>query len=215
MEAPGWYSAQGDPPGTIRYWDGTQWIGDAVAGPASAAGQATEPQPTRMPGTQQVSPGMRCLGRALDWLILVIPFAIFIVSDVGGSDPFFNSDNGGFSFQINSHRMDTAIEFLVVGLVPFIWQAAWTFQTGSTPGKKFTGSEVVKASGIGRPSLGQAAIRSASSLVLLPVAASKGLNEPMAVVMILIAVISLVLLMFDARQRTVMDYFANTAVVQR
>ena len=24
----GWYYAQGDPPGTQRYWDGTQWVGD-------------------------------------------------------------------------------------------------------------------------------------------------------------------------------------------
>lgn len=25
---PGWYYAQGDEPGTQRYWDGTQWVGD-------------------------------------------------------------------------------------------------------------------------------------------------------------------------------------------
>lgn len=25
---PGWYYAQGDAPGTQRYWDGTQWVGD-------------------------------------------------------------------------------------------------------------------------------------------------------------------------------------------
>ena len=24
---PGWYYAQGDDPGTQRYWDGTQWVG--------------------------------------------------------------------------------------------------------------------------------------------------------------------------------------------
>jgi len=28
--APGWYKAQGDPAGTHRYWDGTQWVGDPV-----------------------------------------------------------------------------------------------------------------------------------------------------------------------------------------
>ncbi len=25
---PGWYNAQGDPPGTQRYWDGTAWTGE-------------------------------------------------------------------------------------------------------------------------------------------------------------------------------------------
>ncbi len=40
---PGWYQAAGDPPGTQRYWDGTQWqggpqpVGGAVPGGAQAA----------------------------------------------------------------------------------------------------------------------------------------------------------------------------------
>ena len=33
---PGWYPADGDPPGTQRYWDGMQWQGgpQAMGGPA-------------------------------------------------------------------------------------------------------------------------------------------------------------------------------------
>jgi uncharacterized RDD family membrane protein YckC len=27
---PGYYPAQGDPPGTVRYWSGEQWVGDPV-----------------------------------------------------------------------------------------------------------------------------------------------------------------------------------------
>ncbi len=41
---PGWYQAAGDPPGTQRYWDGTQWQGGpqpvATAGGVSAPGGA-------------------------------------------------------------------------------------------------------------------------------------------------------------------------------
>lgn len=37
MTAPGWYNAEGDPPGTQRYWDGAQWVGDAVYEPAAQA----------------------------------------------------------------------------------------------------------------------------------------------------------------------------------
>lgn len=31
MYSPGWYHAQGDPAGTVRYWDGAQWLGQAIA----------------------------------------------------------------------------------------------------------------------------------------------------------------------------------------
>ena len=37
MAEPGWYNAAGDPPGTQRYWDGNQWLGDAVFEPATTA----------------------------------------------------------------------------------------------------------------------------------------------------------------------------------
>ncbi len=33
MMQPGWYYAQGDPPGTQRYWDGELWQGEPVAAP--------------------------------------------------------------------------------------------------------------------------------------------------------------------------------------
>lgn len=47
----GWYYAQGDPPGTQRYWDGAQWIGGPkpVAPPAptsTSIPQAVQPDPT-------------------------------------------------------------------------------------------------------------------------------------------------------------------------
>ena len=35
--APGWYYAQGDPIGTTRYWDGSQWTGEPVVQPQAAA----------------------------------------------------------------------------------------------------------------------------------------------------------------------------------
>jgi uncharacterized membrane protein YhaH (DUF805 family) len=33
---PGWYYAQGDPPGTQRYWDGAKWVGQPVTQPQAA-----------------------------------------------------------------------------------------------------------------------------------------------------------------------------------
>ncbi len=37
---PGWYYAEGDPPGTNRFWDGSQWQGGPQ--PAQAAGPAPQ-----------------------------------------------------------------------------------------------------------------------------------------------------------------------------
>lgn len=58
IQPPGWYYAEGDPPGTQRYWDGTQWIG----GPQTALGAASPPgsgQPGQYPQGQygQYPPG--------------------------------------------------------------------------------------------------------------------------------------------------------------
>lgn len=35
---PGWYPAEGDPPNTVRYWNGTEWQGGPQAPPAQGAG---------------------------------------------------------------------------------------------------------------------------------------------------------------------------------
>ncbi|NNF53545.1 MAG: hypothetical protein HKN03_03780 [Acidimicrobiales bacterium] len=46
-QPPGWYHAQGDPPGTTRFWDGSQWQG----GPQTAASPGYgAPQPGYAPG---------------------------------------------------------------------------------------------------------------------------------------------------------------------
>ncbi len=53
----GWYYAQGDPIGTTRYWDGTQWTGGPVP-QAQPVQQTTAPQPTTpQPFAAQTSAG--------------------------------------------------------------------------------------------------------------------------------------------------------------
>lgn len=79
---PGWYYAAGDPPGTQRYWDGTQWQGGpqpvAAGGPgAMAAG-----------GAQLGGPGERLLARIIDLFVLIIPIILVVVvigQNIGGS----------------------------------------------------------------------------------------------------------------------------------
>lgn len=55
---PGWYYADGDQPGTQRYWDGTQWQG----GPQFAAGA---PRPGFGPPVAQYPEGSQALAALL------------------------------------------------------------------------------------------------------------------------------------------------------
>ncbi len=70
---PGWYYAAGDPPGTQRYWDGTQWQGGpqpvAAGGPGAMA-----------TGAQLGGPGERLVARIIDILVLIIPVIVVSVA---------------------------------------------------------------------------------------------------------------------------------------
>ncbi len=69
---PGWYQAAGDPPGTQRYWDGTQWQG----GPQPVGGAVPGGvQPAFSGAGAPASYGQRFLGYLIDAAIF---FAIYV-----------------------------------------------------------------------------------------------------------------------------------------
>ncbi|MEL6984333.1 MAG: RDD family protein [Actinomycetota bacterium] len=67
----GWYHAEGDPPGTNRYWDGTTWVGDPQPSNPQAAAppQAAVPPPTDPYGAPPMGApaGAGGFGPAPDW----------------------------------------------------------------------------------------------------------------------------------------------------
>ncbi len=66
VQPAGWYYAQGDPPGTHRYWDGTAWVGGPE--PIAPAGGG---QPGALgAGPQLASLGARIGARIIDAIIL-------------------------------------------------------------------------------------------------------------------------------------------------
>lgn len=82
----GWYYAQGDPPNTQRYWDGTQWQG----GPqpiASAAPGAAVPGTYAVAGTATpADQGKRFVAFLIDFGIAIgIAIGFAIVSGIGGA----------------------------------------------------------------------------------------------------------------------------------
>ncbi len=115
----GWYYAEGDPPGTHRYWDGFQWTGG--------------PQPVQvgMPGAgpaqhlvKAAGIGPRILAWLIDLVIAVLPLGILALVG-GGSD-----------------------DVLVVGYIALLLiflgnQIVLQGLTGQTVGKKVLGLIVV------------------------------------------------------------------------
>ena len=72
---PGWYHAQGDPPGTQRYWDGLQWQGPPQGTSGSHTG--TGPGPS---GLQPTTYGRRAGAYLIDGALYVVGFFVLGVA---------------------------------------------------------------------------------------------------------------------------------------
>lgn len=194
-QPPGWYYAQGDPPGTQRYWDGSQWVG----GPQPIAqepqpGGFSMPQPggMSMPGGPAIAggsggvggrplaePGTRIVARLIDFVILIVASAI-----IGGIV--------GFDNQIG-------LQFLTL-ILGIGYEMAFTALKGGTAGKMIMGIGVVTTSNTYPPGWGPAAIRWVVTAI--------------PCVGFVVFLVSLVFLFTDPDHRTVGDRAANTRVVK-
>lgn len=215
MTDPGWYNAEGDPPGTHRYWDGSTWVGDAVAAPGAAGSPGGFESAGRGPRGRASDPGKRILGRVVDFIILLVILVAFVFLDLGGL-PDVDPDAQSFQFRINDHALDTTIEILLWTIFIFVWHAGWTHLTGATPGKHILGMRVADNQTNGVPvSLQQAALRAAHYLIGILGLISVGLGALGGGISLLIGLVSLILLFSDDEHRTVMDRVANTLVVDK
>lgn len=139
--SPGWYYADGDPPGTMRYWDGAQWVGEP-----------TTQQPTyATPGGHQYGgAGIRLGARILDAIIVGIP-AVLIALAVIDADNITSGTNFGF-----------AIIGLIIG---FLYEVGFTATQGATPGKMILGLKVIAEDGTSPPGWNPAIMRWLPGLV--------------------------------------------------
>lgn len=189
----GYYHAKGDPPGTVRFWDGTQWQGGPTAPPEQRTQPADLPTELRL-----ASPGRRIGARVLDylvWIAIAVLVALILGVEVGDT---LRADIGmNASFQQNLVWL-AAVATLEIGMV---------VTHGSSPGKLALDLTVTDTRGI-LPSLKQAALRIAPlGLVLL------GSFGSWAV--LILAFISLVLMFVDSNHQTVWDKIAKTVVIDR
>lgn len=196
---PGWYAADGDPPGTQRYWDGNQWIGEPQA-------SAATPLAYEQSGGHALADPWERIGAAiLDWMILFIPGAVVIAAVLGFFAAAENSidDDSGFGF---ASELTSFGGSLVLGLLSFLWWALWVHFKGGTPGKLIVGLRVAKADGT-TASGAPAFLRAANRLV--------GIVPFVGLLMWVVDLASVVMLFADDRHRTVMDLVAGTVVVKR
>lgn len=194
----GWYHAEGDPPGTTRYWDGSAWQGGPQEAPAMATGGA---QMSGMGGTGQTlaSPGLRIAGRLIDFIISLV---IALIIGAGSID--LNAIANGEEIEAPGFGLVVAS-----AIIALAYDTLFTHFLGGTPGKLILGMRVAEAeSGISPPSLPVAGKRAANRLLGL-------LSDIGSIVALLIGLASLVMLFTDDRNQTVMDKIAGTVVVKK
>lgn len=138
--SPGWYYAAGDPPGTNRYWDGTQWQG----GPQWIAAAGSTPLKPVSSGTP-AGAGRRFLATIIDWLVQGIPVMLLIL----------------FASTSSSDLSDAAAGSLYALLVALWLGNVIVLQgaTGASIGKHVMGLEIIKVSEEQRAGMGWCALR--------------------------------------------------------
>lgn len=132
-QPPGWYYAQGDPPGTQRYWDGATWQGGPQAVPGAEGAGTGAHSKASLP-----SPWLRLLARIIDFLIILIPALIIgAILGVGAVGGLGTGSTDGASI----------VASLVIGLISLGYEYFFLAKDGATPGKKIMSIKVVLEDG--------------------------------------------------------------------
>ena len=149
----GWYHAQGDPPGTQRYWDGGQWLGEPQAmptdTPAFAVGGAGAPA-----GRRRADAGKRFIAFLIDAGIAVGIYIVgLIIAGIGGGI---------------SDSLGTILGLLF--FLAYLGYAIWNFwylqgTTGQTIGKKQQGITLLRQDNGNPVGFGMAFVRGLLSAI--------------------------------------------------
>ena len=133
----GHYYAEGDPPGTVRYWDGTQWVGDPIPAPPSASPTPPSGSPVTASGSDSdrfAGLGVRIGASLIDAIVAIVAVLIIVV--------FVFTESTNDSFGSSANRSDGLIVGLLFYLV-FLWMVV---QFGGTPGT-ILGLRITKKTG--------------------------------------------------------------------
>ena len=197
--APGLYHAEGDPPGTVRQWDGTQWVGAPVPAPPGSAAGPPPPPGSGMAGTSNFA------GTGVRIGAIVIDGILFAIISVLATIPFIEDTNpDSNSWEFEATGIGTFIGPLVVLALTILLVAT----QGGSPGKLMLGLRVTLPDGTTPVGYGPAVMRVVPwVLTLIPLLG--------ILVWLGVVIASLVFISNDAARRSVFDRVANTRVIRK
>jgi uncharacterized RDD family membrane protein YckC len=186
---PGYYYAAGDPPGTVRQWDGTQWLGDPMPAPPEANSAVDD-------NSKFATVGVRIGAALIDGLLSIIVFFI-VIALLGDTD---TSDGG---FEITGGGVETVIAIMLILAVYTTMIAT----KGATPGKLMLGLRITMEDGVTTPPGGsKAIIRNIPGLIgIIPLIGQ--------LVSLGFVIMSLIWVSGDSERRSAYDRIAGTRVV--
>ena len=191
---PGWYQSETDPPGTERYWDGSQWSAETravMAPPPAAAGARMTPHDREL-----ASPGARVGARLIDSFLLAAIFVPLLLRDL---------DLDGAAFGATALPGSRVLLGAVIGAA---YEIGFTALKSATPGKMVVGLEIV------RKADGQAPVGfTTAGLRWLPFGI--GYVPAVSNLSSLVVLASLVMVFVDDFRRSVYDLVGQTYVVRK
>lgn len=192
----GWYHAQGDPPGTQRYWDGSQWQGEAepLPGGVEPVGDLGLAEPVNRIGARVID--------GIVWIVLLLVVAYLVT---GTSGIGLRADGVSYT----AHLVATVIGTALVAA----YEVLMVLTRQATLGKVAMGLRVTRPDGT-PPGRNEALLRVVPfAAPQLLAAMAGGLGWLFVVLSVLIGVGSVVLLFIDPKRQTVWDKLAKTVVV--
>ena len=207
QQPPGWYPAQGDPPGTVRWWDGEKWVGGPQQqGMQQQAGYVAPGAGMLANGRELADPWLRIAAGIIDAIVgfvITLPFigtAVFAAFNAGGDSDLFDAGQ--------------VILSLVGGIVVAAYYLVLNSMYSATLGKMALNLRIIGRNGeeplgwpLGARRTGNRLVNILSAIPLLGILISLGL--------LVLNIVSLVFLFSDPEHRTVMDRFADTYVVKK
>ena len=225
-QPPGYYQAAGDPPGTQRYWNGVEWVGDPhpVPGWGPVPGGA-EPgySAAGIPGGHELAGvGARMLARAIDLgigfalgALVFLPFGgLEYIQDV--IDVISQTLDSGQQFdQSDLPTPPSAFPGFIVGLLWLGAQIALVALKGATIGKLALGLRIIRQDdGTIPPGWRPAVMRHLVAAVSAFTSVVPVIGQLVGCIAIIVGLASVVMLFADSQRRTVMDFVASTFVVK-